>query len=508
MNRAMLTLLLIGLAMIPTSCTQEDSAIHEAAHLEVPTAYPPEMVEQYSALGDSGYVLLEDGELDAAVAIFKQQMELIPEGKWGAYNIACAYGRNDKTEEGIEWLTRAIDGGWGDAHHLDYDTDLESLRGDPRFATLRARAEETHEEKTAVFAQGLPDYESDPGQFPDTDSLQKWVDAERRMFRAHGRVWYGWQLTSARLDHEARRLAALKSLATEDPDVDHGLLRIRALSSIYSPYQSWGAVSDGVLKEVEDYLSGEPSELGMNEAHYRAAVAVYLKRLDRESTDNDWEAVASTTRTHFSAVQPGTEYGGAAAAGLLMLDIKEAGDDAEALWPSIREFKEKHGEDQAAMRVASRFFQDEYIKAVWPIAIDAVDIGGEAVKLDQYAGKVLLIDFWAIWCGPCRAELPHLVEAHERFGERGFEILSISLDYPDRHTTDEYREWIAENGMAWRHIYDQQSWNGPLVAAFLVQSIPAPFLIGRDGTIVAMADECRGENLFESIEKALGQISM
>jgi hypothetical protein len=58
--------------------------------------------------------------------------------------------------------------------------------------------------------------------------------------------------------------------------------------------------------------------------------------------------------------------------------------------------------------------------------------------------------------------------------------------------------------MAWRHIYDQKSWESPLVRAFLVQAIPAPILIGRDGSIVATEEDCRGERLAESVQRALG----
>jgi hypothetical protein len=86
----------------------------------------------------------------------------------------------------------------------------------------------------------------------------------------------------------------------------------------------------------------------------------------------------------------------------------------------------------------------------------------------------------------------------------GFDILSISLDYDNRTTTDDYREWIAEKGMdKWRHIYDHESWDSPLVKAYMVRGIPNPVLVNRDGTLAAMGEELRGENLAETIKKAL-----
>jgi hypothetical protein len=79
----------------------------------------------------------------------------------------------------------------------------------------------------------------------------------------------------------------------------------------------------------------------------------------------------------------------------------------------------------------------------------------------------------------------------------------VSLDYARRTTPEAYRKWITENKMPWRHVYDGQDWRGPLVKGFHVFSIPAPFLIGRDGSLQALGEECRGEKLTTSIERAL-----
>ena len=155
--------------------------------------------------------------------------------------------------------------------------------------------------------------------------------------------------------------------------------------------------------------------------------------------------------------------------------------------------------------MAGSRFQRAMFEAQWPIPFDAVDIDDRPVSLEQYRGKVLLLDFWATWCGPCRQELPHLRTAFERFNGRGFDILSVSLDSGERTSVEDYRAWISKNGMSWRHVYDRKGWQSPLVSAFRIEGIPFPILIGRDGKIVAMQGECRGPNLERVIEQALAE---
>ena len=104
------------------------------------------------------------------------------------------------------------------------------------------------------------------------------------------------------------------------------------------------------------------------------------------------------------------------------------------------------------------------------------------------------------------AELPNVVQAYKDYHPKGFEIVSISLDYIDRVDKDAYTKWIDEHEMNWRHTYDGTGWATPLVKDYFVSGIPAAFLVGPDGSLIATGDECRGENLAKNIEKALGSI--
>jgi thiol-disulfide isomerase/thioredoxin len=132
-----------------------------------------------------------------------------------------------------------------------------------------------------------------------------------------------------------------------------------------------------------------------------------------------------------------------------------------------------------------------------PMAIGKDDLAGKAIDLAEYKGKVVLLDFWATWCGPCMAELPNVLTAYQKYHDKGFEIVGISLDQ-DRAKLD---KCLVDKKMTWRQYFDGKGWQNAVATAWGVRSIPATYLIGRDGKIAAI--DLRGEQLAERIGRML-----
>ena len=153
--------------------------------------------------------------------------------------------------------------------------------------------------------------------------------------------------------------------------------------------------------------------------------------------------------------------------------------------PAVRERAEK-----ALLLVAAK---------VKPLDLSFTAFDGRAVDLAQLRGKVVLIDFWATWCGPCVAELPNVRKVYDQYHAQGFEVIGISLDL--EHDRRKLENFLKENGMPWPQHYDGKGWKNELAVKYGINAVPAMFLLGKDGRIAST--EARGPKLEAEVKRLL-----
>jgi peroxiredoxin len=129
------------------------------------------------------------------------------------------------------------------------------------------------------------------------------------------------------------------------------------------------------------------------------------------------------------------------------------------------------------------------------------DVNGNPVSLSSKIGsKLLLVDFWAAWCHPCRMENPNVVKVYNEFHKKGFDVLGVSLD----RSKEDWIKAIADDKLTWTHVSDLQYWDNAAAKLYAVGSIPANFLLDENGTIIAT--NLREDDLYNKVKEILEKL--
>jgi thiol-disulfide isomerase/thioredoxin len=154
-------------------------------------------------------------------------------------------------------------------------------------------------------------------------------------------------------------------------------------------------------------------------------------------------------------------------------------------------------EKQETAAAAAKKMQDTLAVGTKFPGFNETDVAGQSLSLASHKGKVVLVDFWATWCGPCRGELPNVIATYKKYHAQGFDIVGVSLDQEKAKLLD----FTKDQNMTWPQFFDGQGWGNKLAVKYGIESIPATFLLDGDGKIIGK--DLRGEALEQAVASAL-----
>ena len=241
-------------------------------------------------------------------------------------------------------------------------------------------------------------------------------------------------------------------------------------------------------------ITGSPTESQFLE--YSAAMTPYMG-IFQDGAAYDSNATNAVKKISIDFVKKHPDSYVAPLAIIRLLQATQDGVTAEQLYKLMPAQIQVSGLGQ----YVSKEVQDSKINPIGSVIKDfsQTDTSGNPVDISSFRGKYVLVDFWASWCRPCRMENPNVVAAYNKYHDKNFTILSVSLD----QAKPAWLSAIKMDGLIWNHVSDLKGWNNEVAALFHIQSIPQNLLIDPDGRIIAK--NLRGAVLESKLDQILKQ---
>jgi len=368
-----------------------------------------------------------------------------------------------------------------------------------------ARADEPDEAKTEG---GEPDSEAsnaDPFELPQGDAaaLVEFIEGLRnRRPKGNSREE---MIENFKKSNSAVLAAAEKLLSAKSEDKQRAVAveaKLEALARLNQLGEA--SAHEQLLKFAEELKAGDDADL----AKQAEAVLLQLRirKLMMGETEGAEELVAEVTRQ--LAAEPDNMQTARLAMGVGQA-LEYSGNTDKLAVDAYRGFADILAKSSNP-EIAQFATQLEGVIRRLRLMGNPIEIEGtllDGTKFDQVSlkGKVVLVDFWATWCGPCIAELPNVLDNYKKYHDKGFEVIGISLD----NSRDDLEGFLKENELPWPILFEDDSddakgWSNPMAAKYGISGIPTVILVEANGNVVSL--NARGEKLGELLEKLLGPV--
>lgn len=464
-------------------------------------ALTSEEVAHYVALGDEAKRRIRAGDPAGAARAYREQISIFAPNPEPYVSLALLAASHGEQEAALDNMRDAVLRGFTDLGRIERSEGWTGLRRHPRFRYLQdavpslVRVENAWAGWDAFRASRPP--ETVAAALGDHEKLRVLLDLmEPALGTRYARLWQRLlDRSEAALLHvyvDERRQAEDLGAAVDR------LMTLYAGSSVLRwerlPRETaarLGTVARLALERFEDGTRRSGALLCR-------ALARYSERDGKGELPESAVAEIRSTLTEVLTRHSGSAFVTTAAAGLIRVESESGHRDRAA--QAFRTFRDRHAGDTALLADLRERLGTLALEAGGLPDFCATDVEGDELQRDDLAGRVVVVDFWATWCGPCVEALPTLRTIEERYGDR-VTVLGVNLDYSDEISVEELRRWIARNDVPGRQVYDGLGWESKVVEAFGVREIPFSVVVDASGQVLAVGQH--GKRLKQAVLTAL-----
>jgi peroxiredoxin len=300
------------------------------------------------------------------------------------------------------------------------------------------------------------------------------------------------------LDHAGKGLQSLRTPDFVELYLEKGFISLISKDSVYNAVVVGSVVNDDNRKLTEKLATAKNKMKVMMAEYYAAPDEKKKSKEFQDETEKRYNAITKEIQEIESAFIRDNPNS------YVSLDIiKNTGGsipNVEVLDSLFKSLTETIRNSSAGKELSERIDKLKLV-AVGAIAPDFTQMTPEnqPVKLSDFKGKYVLIDFWASWCGPCRAENPNVVKVYNQYKDNGFTVLGISLD--NEKGRDAWLKAINKDQLTWTQVSDLKGWYNEVAALYSVKAVPQNFLIDPNGKIIAK--NLRGEELAAKLKEII-----